>query len=58
MTLKQDGVHFSLCPKQDNQIEGGVLKAMYFRNFFCPKQGSSFLLREKKENNMTECGVK
>ena len=29
MALKQDGVHFVFCPEQ----------GMYFRIFFCPKQG-------------------
>ena len=31
MALKQDGVDFVLCPKQDNKIEGVVLKFKYFK---------------------------
>ena len=34
MALKQDGVHFPLCPKQDNQIEGGVLNQVCILGIF------------------------
>ena len=34
---KTNGVHFVLCPKQGNKIEGPK-QGMYFRKF-CPKQG-------------------
>ena len=29
MALKQDGVHFAICPKQSNKIEGFVLNRVY-----------------------------
>ena len=35
--FKTNGVHFVLCPKQGNKIEGPK-QGMYFRKF-CPKQG-------------------
>ena len=42
MALKQDGVDFVLCPKQDNKIEGVVLNTVCNLGFFCPKQGQGF----------------
>ena len=42
MALKQDGVDFVLCPKQDNKIEGVVLNTVCTLGFFCPKQGQGF----------------
>ena len=39
MVLKQDGVHFVLCPKQGNKIEGVALNRICILGFFfCPKQ--------------------
>ena len=39
MVLKQDGVHFVLCPKQGNKIEGVALNRVCILGFFfCPKQ--------------------
>ena len=35
--FKTNGVHFVLCPKQGNKIEGPK-QGMYFRKFY-PKQG-------------------
>lgn len=42
MALKQDGVHFGLCHKQGNKIEGSVLHRECSLGFFCPKQGQFF----------------
>ena len=42
MALKQDGVHFVLCPKQVNKIEGVVLNRVCIIEIFCPKPGQSF----------------
>ena len=42
MTLKQDGVHFVLCPKQGNTIENVVLNSVVILRLFCPKQGQGF----------------
>ena len=39
MALKQDGVHFVLCPKQCNRIEGVVLNRACILMGFCPKLG-------------------
>ena len=38
MPLKEDGVHFVLCPKQGNKIEGVVLNRVRILGFFCPKK--------------------
>ena len=42
--LKQDGVHFFLCPKQGDEIEGVVSKQgkLCILGFFCLKQGQGF----------------
>ena len=37
--LKQDCVHFVLCPKQANKIEGVVVNRVCISRKFCPKQG-------------------
>ena len=38
-------MHFALCPRQGNKIEGVALKGgMCILGFFCPKQGQSFRL--------------
>ena len=37
--LKQDCVHFVLCPKQANKIEGVVVNGVCISRKFCPKQG-------------------
>ena len=44
MALKQDGIHFVLCPKQGNKIEGVVLNSVCILGIFCPtcKQGQGF----------------
>lgn len=42
MALKQDGVHFALCPKQGDKIEGVVLKRACILGIFCPQQGQAF----------------
>jgi len=42
MALEQDGVHFALCPKQGNKIEGVVLKRVCILGIFCPQQGQAF----------------
>ena len=34
MVLKQDGVHFVLCPKQGNKIEGVALNRVCILGFF------------------------
>ena len=35
MALKQDGVHFTPCPKHDHKIEGGyVIKNFFFLNTY------------------------
>ena len=34
MALKQDGVDFVLCPKQDNKIEGVVFNTVCILGFF------------------------
>ena len=49
MALKQDGVHFPLCPKQDNQIEGGVLKVCILRIFLVLHKGQVFCYVKWKE---------
>lgn len=38
MTLKQDSVHFVVCPKQGNEIEGIVSKKLFVLKMFYPKQ--------------------
>ena len=43
MALKQDGVHFVLCPKQGNNIEGVVLNRVRIIEIFCSKQGQGFI---------------
>ena len=35
MALKQDGVHFALCPKKGNKIEGVVLNRVRIIEIFC-----------------------
>ena len=42
MALKQDGVHFALCPKPGNKIEGVVLKGVCILGIFCPQRGQAF----------------
>ena len=42
MALKQDCVHFALCPKQGNKIEGVVLNRVCILNFFCPRACQGF----------------
>ena len=42
MALKQDSVHFVLCPKQGNKIEDVVLNRVCILRRFCPKQGQGF----------------
>ena len=39
IALKQGGMHFLLCAKQGNKIEGVVLNRVCILGFFCPKQG-------------------
>ena len=41
MPLKEDGMHFVLCPKQGNKIEGVVLNRVRILGFFCPKKSQS-----------------
>ena len=38
----QDRVHFLLCHKQSNKIEGVVLNRVCILRLFCPKQGQGF----------------
>ena len=40
--LKQDGMHFILCPTQGNKIEDVVLNRVCILSVFCPKQGQGF----------------
>ena len=42
MALKQDGVHFLLCSRQANKIDGVLLNGVCLLEFFCPKQGQGF----------------
>ena len=43
MNTQYHGMHFVLCPRQSNKIEGVALNGgMYILGFFCPKQGSKF----------------
>ena len=42
MALKQGGVHFLLCPKQGNKIEGVFLNRVCILGFFWLKQGEDF----------------
>ena len=42
MALKQDSVHFLLCPKQGNKIEGVFLDNICILRHFGPKQGQGF----------------
>ena len=42
MALKQEGVHFVLCPKQGNKIEGIVLNRACILGLFCAIQGQGF----------------
>ena len=44
MSLKQDSVHFVICPKQGNEIEGIVLNRVCILGMFCPVQGQGFKL--------------
>ena len=39
MALKQDGMHISLCRKQDNNFEGIVVNRVSILGFFCRNQG-------------------
>ena len=39
MALKQKGVHFVLCPKQGNKIEGVVINRVCVLRIFCRKKG-------------------
>ena len=43
MALKQDGMHFVLCPKQGNKIEGVVLNRVRIIEIFSSKQGQGFI---------------
>ena len=43
MALKQDGMHFVLCPKQGNKIEGVVLNRVRIIEIFCSKHGQGFI---------------
>ena len=43
MALKQDGIHFVLCPKQGNKIEGVVLNRVRIIEIFSSKQGQGFI---------------
>ena len=38
MALKQDCVHFAVCPKQGNKIEGVVLNRVCILNFLVPER--------------------
>ena len=40
--LKQDGVHFVLCPKQGNKVEDIFPCRICILGFFCPKQSQGF----------------
>ena len=42
MALKQDGMHFVLCSKQGNTIEGVVLNRVCGLAIFCPKRDQGF----------------
>ena len=42
MALKQDGMHFVLCSKQGNTIEGVVLNRVCGLGIFCPKRDQGF----------------
>ena len=42
MALKQDGVHFLLCPKDSSKIEGVFLDRACILGYFGPKQGQGF----------------
>ena len=42
MALKQDGVHFVICLKQGNKIEGVVLNRVAILGFFDPNLGQGF----------------
>ena len=42
MALKQDGIHFVLCSKQGNTIEGVVLNRVCVLGIFCPKRDQGF----------------
>ena len=42
MALKQDGVHFLLCPKHSSKIEGVFLDRVCILGYFGPKQGQGF----------------
>ena len=42
MALKQDIMHFVLCSKQGNKIEGVVLNRVYVLGIFCPKRDQGF----------------
>ena len=39
---KQGGMHFVLCPKHGNKMEGVVLNRVCIVRIFCPKQGQGF----------------
>ena len=39
MALNQKGVHFVLCPKQGNKIEGVVINRVCVLRIFCRKKG-------------------
>ena len=43
MALKQDGMHFVLCPKQGNKIEGVVLNRVRIIEIFSSKQSQGFI---------------
>ena len=38
MTLKQVRLHFVVCPKQGNEIEGTVSQTLFVLKMFYPKQ--------------------
>ena len=42
MDLKQDGVHFLLCPKHGNKIERVFLDRVCILGYFRPKQDQGF----------------
>ena len=42
MALKQDGMHFVLCSKQGNTIEGDVLNRVCGLGIFCPRRDQGF----------------
>ena len=59
MALKQEGVHFPLCPKQDNQIEGGVLKVCILRIFWSYTRVKFFAtLKERNQYDEVRSQVK